>query len=596
VEPDLSRSRAILIGNSTYSDPGIPGLAAAASCVTAMAQMLASDLCGWPADRITPLVDVATPSELARRLVAAVKGVQDTVLVYYVGHGMRTSEGQLALALSDAEADPESLPHTAILYEAVAKILRGCPAATKLVILDCCHAELGNKANYQFQSVDLAEAYPVDGLYFIGASKAHEKAKTPRDGKLTYFTGAFLSVLHDGIPAKPPWLQLDQIFVELRGRLQRSNLPEPVEAGTRGAHQFPFARNAAQFDPDRPMTAPAAAAEDATPQLDGAQGENAHGTERSGDSDRLRAMRADMARVEGRIRHSGLPVPERDYHLALLFERRGMSDPARELLRSAAWQEYPEAARIMNFLDENPGAHIIDADQSMWRNAERGDVEAMKSIISFLTRCGARPEAINFSRYAAEEGDIDAMAYLGDALKNQKPWEAEQWYKRAADAGHATAAENLRELALQKRRQARLRQPHTRAMNQHQAKLLVLRAALPKLREHAREACVPVLIKKLGRMTLTRGWILGSRPVPGGWSSKVYIMTEEGTVGTATTDGEGYRLWKPRPLAGKSMDRIEDDAEDIYDNLTEILTAVGIDFPNPLADTQTHSSDVRARR
>ncbi len=140
------------------------------------------------------------------------------------------------------------LPHTAILYEDVADILRGCPADTKLVILDCCHAELGNKANYVFQSADLAEAYPVDGLYFIGASKTREKAKAPKDGLLTYFTQNLIDTIEQGIPNKPEFLGLDQIFVALRGRMVRQGLPEPVESGTRGARRFPFARNTAPIE------------------------------------------------------------------------------------------------------------------------------------------------------------------------------------------------------------------------------------------------------------------------------------------------------------------------------------------------------------
>lgn len=243
--PDLSCSRAILVGNSTFADTKIPSLPAAPSCVEAMADLLTGELCGWPPNRVTRLIDIASPSELARRLLAAVKGVQDTVLLYYVGHGMRTSEGQLALALGDTEADPESLPHTASLYEAVAKILRGCPARTKLVILDCCHAELGTRANFQFQSADMAEAYPIDGLYFIGASKRHEKAKAPIGGGLTYFTSALLETVQDGIPGGPDMLRLDQIFIALRSRLLRANLPEPVESGARGARHYPFARNTA---------------------------------------------------------------------------------------------------------------------------------------------------------------------------------------------------------------------------------------------------------------------------------------------------------------------------------------------------------------
>lgn len=243
---DLSRSRAILVGNSTYRpDSGIPNLHAASTCVAAMTRLLTSSLCGWPEDRIEPLVDIAAPHELARRIARAVKDVQGVVLLYYVGHGLRTTKGQLALALGDSDGDPVLLSHTAILYENIAEILRGCSAETKLVLLDCCHAELGNKANYVFQSADLTEAYPVDGLYFIGASKTHEKAKAPLDGPLTYFTQNLIDTIEQGVPNRPEFLRLEQIFVSLRDRMVRRGLPEPVESGTRGARQFPFARNAA---------------------------------------------------------------------------------------------------------------------------------------------------------------------------------------------------------------------------------------------------------------------------------------------------------------------------------------------------------------
>ncbi|MEU0940333.1 SUMF1/EgtB/PvdO family nonheme iron enzyme [Embleya sp. NPDC005971] len=245
MDRDLSRSRAVLIGNSGYADSKIPDLPAAGSSLDAMARLLTGDLCGWPPDRVVSLLDLASPSEFARRLISAVRDITDTVLLYFVGHGLRTSDGQLALALADSEADPESLPHTAILYDAIARILRGSPAATKLVILDCCHAELGTRANFQFQSADLAEVYPVDGLYFMGASRMHAKAKAPLGYEPTYFTQAFLDVVSTGIPHKPAELRLDQIFVELRTRLLRASLPEPVESGTSGARRFLFARNVA---------------------------------------------------------------------------------------------------------------------------------------------------------------------------------------------------------------------------------------------------------------------------------------------------------------------------------------------------------------
>ncbi|GAA3237994.1 SUMF1/EgtB/PvdO family nonheme iron enzyme [Dactylosporangium siamense] len=254
---DLSQSRAILIGASEYRDDRIPDLPAAGASLRAMEALLTGQWCGWPGDRVTVIAEPGSPSELASQLVATVRNIRDTVLLYYVGHGLRTSEGQLALAVRNTEAAAESLPYTALLYEAVAKILRGCPALTKLIILDCCHAELGTRSNFHFQSGDLLEAYPVDGLYFVGASRIHMKAKAPLNAEPTHFTRALVDVVNEGIPGRPATLRLDQVFVELRSRLLRADLPEPVESGLRSAHRFPFAINAAPpisyVDPERDM-------------------------------------------------------------------------------------------------------------------------------------------------------------------------------------------------------------------------------------------------------------------------------------------------------------------------------------------------------
>lgn len=243
---DLSQSRAILIGNGTFTDserlPAVPAL----GCVAAMRDLLTSELCGWPAGRIELFEDVAAPSDLASKLVRSVRGIDGMLVVYYAGHGLLTMAGHLALALKDTEVDPEALPYTAIPYESLAKIMGYSPAATKLVILDCCYSETANQANFGTQSAGLSDVPPVDGLYFIGASKSREKAQFPLHGDLTYFTEAFIDTVRAGIAGQPPApeLTLGDIFRALRTRLVAGGLPEPADSGIRDARQYPFAVNA----------------------------------------------------------------------------------------------------------------------------------------------------------------------------------------------------------------------------------------------------------------------------------------------------------------------------------------------------------------
>src|SRR5262245_14543404 len=103
---DFSASRAILIGNGSFTERDrIPQLPAA-PCVTAISELLTGELCGWPADRVETILDAAAPSVLALRILRAIREVDGVLLVFYVGHGIRTREGQLALALRDTVTDP----------------------------------------------------------------------------------------------------------------------------------------------------------------------------------------------------------------------------------------------------------------------------------------------------------------------------------------------------------------------------------------------------------------------------------------------------------------------------------------------------------
>src|SRR5580692_932603 len=202
MDRDLSRSRAILISNAVFTDKMIEDLPAAAGCAPAMKALLTSEFCGWPADRVEILENVAAPKELATALVELTEAVEDVLVLYYVGHGLRIASGRLALALRDTSYNRALRPWTAMAYKGVVEILRSCPAATKLVILDCCYAELGNKESDQLQS-DGIDAEPVDGMYRIWASKEWEEAESPTSGGLTYFTDAFIKVVSGGIPGKP---------------------------------------------------------------------------------------------------------------------------------------------------------------------------------------------------------------------------------------------------------------------------------------------------------------------------------------------------------------------------------------------------------
>ncbi|MER5785796.1 hypothetical protein ABT104_29385 [Streptomyces mobaraensis] len=65
---DRSRSRAILIGTSHHRDPAIRPLPAN-TCVSEPTDLLTSDVCGWPRERVTAIEDAETPRDAVMELV-----------------------------------------------------------------------------------------------------------------------------------------------------------------------------------------------------------------------------------------------------------------------------------------------------------------------------------------------------------------------------------------------------------------------------------------------------------------------------------------------------------------------------------------------
>ncbi|MEY9931225.1 WD40 repeat protein [Catenulispora sp. GP43] len=252
-DPFRSR-RAVLIANSRYTESTIIDLPAASASLTAMTDLLCGELCGWSQDELRTIADAPDPAALARLVQPEVGDVEDLLLVYYAGHGFRTMDSTLALALRDTDPHPELLPSTGMLYDRLAQIISGSPAKTKIVILDCCFAELANRGNHQIGSASRS-GNPYVGLYFIGASEAEERASAPTDGSPTYFVQALIDVIGHGIDVDLDALSIEQVYRAVNERLRSTGLAEPVDSAIRGARDRPFARNA-RSDGNAVLTGP----------------------------------------------------------------------------------------------------------------------------------------------------------------------------------------------------------------------------------------------------------------------------------------------------------------------------------------------------
>jgi glycine betaine/choline ABC-type transport system substrate-binding protein len=242
--PDYSRSRAILVGTSTYQDKGFLPLPAAANSLKGLQEILVDpQLCGWPAERVTVLSDPAD----VRRIIPSVRrwarDTDDVLLLYFVGHGMISPRGELCLAVSDTELDEPDV--TGIEYDRVRSALLDSPARIKVVILDCCYS--GRAIQALAAPVDVAGITDVRGVYTITASDhaAHVPPLGEQAGACTSFTGELLDLIRTGIPGGPDALTLSMIYSHLRTRLRSCHLPDPNQRGTDTAGEFGLTRNAA---------------------------------------------------------------------------------------------------------------------------------------------------------------------------------------------------------------------------------------------------------------------------------------------------------------------------------------------------------------
>lgn len=239
--PDYPHSRAILIGTSSYNDERFRQLPAARNSLNGVKEILVDErLCGWPPDRVELLLNQRHRPRLITDLRQWARETTDVLIVYFVGHGIITPQGDLCLALTDTSLDDPDV--TGLEYRFVRSALIDSPARVKVVVLDCCYS--GRAIQALSSPIDFGD---IRGAYVVAASDhaAHVPAPAEQPLACTSFTGELLELIRKGIPGAPETLTLHMIYTHLRARLRGAQLPDPNHWGTDTAGDFALTRNAA---------------------------------------------------------------------------------------------------------------------------------------------------------------------------------------------------------------------------------------------------------------------------------------------------------------------------------------------------------------
>ncbi|MFJ3309571.1 caspase family protein [Streptomyces sp. NPDC086549] len=249
---DRSGSHAVLIGVSTYQDPGFPSVPAAGNSLQGVHRMLVGDeLGGWPDDQVIAIPDPVDCRRVMSDLRRHAQNTSGVLLLYFVGHGTVTTNGDLVLAVSDTIANEPDV--TGLEYSKIRSVLRDSPAQVKAVVLDCCYSGRAIDVLAGDQQ-HLADITDVRGTYTLTA--ADRTAHAGQADTYTAFTGELLDLIGAGVVGGPPVLTFAELYPHLRHRLIARNLPHPNQRGTDTADKCPVAKNAASNTLTAGPTAP----------------------------------------------------------------------------------------------------------------------------------------------------------------------------------------------------------------------------------------------------------------------------------------------------------------------------------------------------
>ncbi|NYV78744.1 caspase domain-containing protein, partial [Streptomyces sp. UH6] len=237
--PVPERSRAVLIGVSRYRH--LHDLPAVAQNVPDLARALTGPL-GWrlPPANCRTVTEPATPVEMLGPVEEEAAGAEDTLLVYFAGHGLVDARGDLFLGLPGST----KAPYTGVPYQLLRDVLLEAPARRRVVVLDCCFSgrALGLMGT---ADVSLAAQADIEGSYLLAAADETHHAKAPVGERHTAFTGALLRLLTDGIPGGPEELDLNDAYRHLSAVCRAAGLPAPQKRDRNSMGNLFLTRNAA---------------------------------------------------------------------------------------------------------------------------------------------------------------------------------------------------------------------------------------------------------------------------------------------------------------------------------------------------------------
>jgi hypothetical protein len=209
-------------------------------------------LCGYPVSQVVLLLDAdATRDKIRAALadLAARAGPDDTVVVFFSGHGARNPVGDSQQYLLPYDCDPWHLAETAIDGDEMTGLLRAIKAGRLLALFDSCHS--GGAAEPKDLALEmqdgLSETYyealaQGSGRVVIASSRADEVSWALDGMRNSLFTHHLLAALRgEGRTLGDGYVRVFDLFRHIADHVPQAARQHPVFKAAAMEQDFPVA-------------------------------------------------------------------------------------------------------------------------------------------------------------------------------------------------------------------------------------------------------------------------------------------------------------------------------------------------------------------
>ncbi|HLG38161.1 MAG TPA: caspase family protein [Chitinophagaceae bacterium] len=235
---DKSHTRAILIGCGEFGNDFLPIPPVKGNLEDLYRLLTDKRNIGLLPENVTVVFN-KTNTEIEETLLRISKLPDtETLLIYFSGHGYRSDVNKLYLiARNTRKIDDYIL--SGVDYDFIKNaILKSSPAKQKIVILDACHSGIATQG-MQDTILDVN----VTGTYVLASSESDEVSYYDRNKRNTFFTGALLDILSNGIDNEREMLALNDLYEYSKSHLDQKQQPRFKDKLSISSGDFFVARN-----------------------------------------------------------------------------------------------------------------------------------------------------------------------------------------------------------------------------------------------------------------------------------------------------------------------------------------------------------------